>query len=135
MFEMMRAHQNNADGRVRRRLLGKTRVFTLVEMLIVVIILFTLMSMAIPSAMSITRNFRIGGDTQSIAAQVNLARMRAAADYTHARLRVDLNSNTFRFDVWNKASGCWQTEGGSTDCPQTTSPVTSLAQGDAFGFG
>jgi prepilin-type N-terminal cleavage/methylation domain-containing protein len=121
---------------MRQKMANKRqRGFSIVELLIVVIIMFILLSIAVPSIMSITRSFRIGGDTRSIAAQIHLARMRAAADFTHARVRVDLNANTFRVDEWNKASGCWQADGGSTDCPQTTSPVTPLAQGDGFGFG
>jgi prepilin-type N-terminal cleavage/methylation domain-containing protein len=121
---------------MRQKMANKRqRGFSIVELLIVVIIMFILLSIAVPSIMSITRSFRIGGDTRSISAQINLARMRAAADFTHARVRVDLNANTFRVEEWNKASGCWQADGGSTDCPQTTSPVTPLAQGDGFGFG
>ena len=113
----------------------RQRGFSMVELLIVVIILFILLSIAIPSITSIGQSLRIGGDTRAIAAQLHLARMRAAADFTHARVYIDLNGNTFRVEIWNKASACWQTDGDSNSCTQTTSPVTPLAQGDTFGFG
>jgi len=46
-----------------------------------------------------------------------VARMRAAADFSHARVYVDLNSNTFHLEVWNKASGCWKTDGMPMPAP------------------
>jgi prepilin-type N-terminal cleavage/methylation domain-containing protein len=114
----------------------RQRGFSIVELLIVVIILFILLTIALPSVTSITRSFRIGGDTRSIAAQINLARMRAAADFTHARVYVDLNANTYRLETWNKAGLCWwHVDGDATGaCTQTASPAY-LSQGDTFGFG
>jgi Tfp pilus assembly protein FimT len=114
---------------------------SLIEMMLVVSISIILLAIAIPSVTTIMRNYRIGGDTRAIAAQLNLARMRAAAGFTHARVYASLNGNTFHLEIWNKVgdathpSGCWQTDGDSNACTQSTSPVTSLAQGDTFGFG
>jgi prepilin-type N-terminal cleavage/methylation domain-containing protein len=109
--------------------------FSLVEMMVVVSIIVILTAISIPSVMTITRNYRISGDARSISAALNLARMRAASDFTHARVYLNLSGNTYHLEVWNKASGCWQTDGDSNACTQTTSPVTPLAQNDAFGFG
>jgi prepilin-type N-terminal cleavage/methylation domain-containing protein len=114
----------------------RQRGFSMVELLIVVIILFILLSIAIPSIGSFSRSLRIQGDTRSIAAQVNLARMRAAADSTHARVYIDTSGNTFHMEIWNKAGACWwKTDADSSGtCTQTAIP-TYLAQGDTFGFG
>jgi Tfp pilus assembly protein FimT len=109
--------------------------FSMIELLIVVICVIILMAISIPSVTGLARSFRIGGDTREIAAQLNLARLRAAANYTHARLYVDLSANTYHLEVWNKASSCWQTYEDSNACTQTTSPVVPLAPGDTFGFG
>jgi len=109
--------------------------FSLVELMVVVLVLGVLLAIAISSVESITRIYRIAGDGRGIAAELVVARMRAAADFTHARVYVDLNGNTFHLEVWNKASGCWKTDGDANACTQTTSPVTPLAQGDTFGFG
>jgi prepilin-type N-terminal cleavage/methylation domain-containing protein len=109
--------------------------FSMIEMMVVVILLLILSAMVIPSGMIMERQFRVGSDTRAIAAQLNLARMRAAAGYTHARVYMDLSGNTYRLQVWNKSGGCWQTDGGSSDCPQTTSPVTGLSSGGTYGFG
>src|SRR3981189_1083871 len=109
--------------------------FSLVELMVVVLVLGVLLAIAISSVVSITRIYRIAGDGRGIAAELVVARMRAAADFSHARVYVDLNGNTFHLEVWNKASGCWKTDGDANACTQTTSPVTPLAQGDTFGFG
>jgi prepilin-type N-terminal cleavage/methylation domain-containing protein len=112
-----------------------TRGFSLAELMIVVSIILILVSVGIPSVMTITRNLRIRGDTQILAAQVHLARMRAAADFTHARIYLDLNANTFHLEIWNKTAGCWKTEPDSNNCTQAGSSVTPLATGDTFGLG
>jgi prepilin-type N-terminal cleavage/methylation domain-containing protein len=109
--------------------------FSLVELMVVILILGILLAIAISSIASITRIYRVAGDGRGIAAELVVARMRAAADFTHARVYVDLTGNTFHLEVWNKASGCWKTDGDANACTQATSPVTSLAQGDTFGFG
>ena len=113
----------------------RTRGFSMIELLIVVICIMVLMAIAIPSVTGLARSFRIGGDTRQMAAQLNLARLRAAAGYTHARLYVNLSANTYHLEVWNKASACWQTYEDSNACTQTTSPVIPLAPGDTFGYG
>jgi len=112
----------------------RQRGFSLIELMIVLIITILITAISITSISSITKNYRIGGDTRSISAQINLARMRAAAGFTHGRVYMDLSANTFHVAVWSKASACWQTA-GETTCTATTSPVTALASGDTFGFG
>ena len=108
---------------------------SMIEILVGVAILMTLLGFAAPSVTTVMRTYQISGDARSISVALNMARMRAGADYSHARAYINLSTNTFRVEVWNKVGGCWQTDGGSNDCPQTTSPVTSLGQGDIFGFG
>jgi type II secretory pathway pseudopilin PulG len=109
--------------------------FSMIELMLVVTGIIILTAIAIPSVTGLTRSFRIGGDTRQIAAQLNLARLRAAAGYTHARLYVNLSTNTYHLEVWNKASTCWQTYEDSNACTQTTSSVVPLAPGDTFGYG
>jgi type IV pilus assembly protein PilA len=136
MSEMKQVQQKR-DGRPAgvRFLQSGARGFSLVELLIVVIVVLILASMAIPNILSIARNSRSTGDARSISAALNLARMRAAAAFTHARVYADLSGNTFHVEMWNKAGGCWQTDGDSNACTQTTSPVTALGTGDTFGYG
>jgi len=63
-------------------------------------------------------------------AQVLLAKMRAASDFTQTRAYFDTSGQTFRIDVWNKpvspaTSGSWVTEGGTHN----------LSSGVTFGYG
>jgi len=109
--------------------------FSAMELLIIVLLISIVAAISVPSVTSITRNLRMVGDGRALASEINLARMRAAADFTHARVYMDLNANTFHMEEWNKSSACWKTDGDSGPCTQTTSPVNSLSQGDSFGFG
>jgi type IV pilus assembly protein PilA len=129
--------QGKRDGRPAgvRCLRRGVRGYSLVELLIVVIVVLILASMAIPNIQSIARGSRTTGDARSISAALNLARMRAAADFSHSRVYMDLNGSTFHVETWNKSGGCWQTEGDSNACTQITSPVTVLDSGDTFGYG
>ena len=122
-------------SRPTRQKAYRTQGFTMIELMLVVTGIIILSAIAIPSVTGLARSFRIGGDTRQMAAQLNLARLRAAAGYTHARVYVNLTTNTYHLEVWNKASTCWQTYEDSNACTQTTSPVVPLAPGDTFGYG
>src|SRR5882762_1419395 len=123
--------KTNQTSDVNERQLG----FSVVELMIVVIVLCVLLAIAVSSVTSIARIYRIAGDGRGVAAELNVARMRSAADFTHARVYMDLTANTFHLEVWNKGSACWKTDGDTNACTQTTSPVIPLSQGDTFGFG
>jgi prepilin-type N-terminal cleavage/methylation domain-containing protein len=103
--------------------------FSMIELLIVVAILLIVLAMVIPNMNNMLQNYRALGDTRGIAAQLALARMRAASDFTTARLNFSLTANTYQLEVWSKAAnsgaGGYQLEGG----------VHSLSQGIFFGFG
>jgi Tfp pilus assembly protein FimT len=111
------------------------RGVTLVELSLVVVASLVLTAAALPSITTFTQTLRISGDSRAISAQLNLARMRAAADYTHARVYVNLNASTYHLEIWNKGSACWQTIGDTNACTQVSSPVVPMATGDTFGFG
>jgi prepilin-type N-terminal cleavage/methylation domain-containing protein len=111
------------------------RGVTLVELSMVVVAGLILTAATLPALTSLTQGFRISSDTRAISAQLNLARMRAAADFTHARVYVNLTGSTYHLEIWNKASTCWQTIGDTNACTQASSPVIPMASGDTFGFG
>jgi prepilin-type N-terminal cleavage/methylation domain-containing protein len=121
------------------------RGFTLIETMIVVLILAILTGFAIVTYLKIQKSLRIAGDNRDIAGLTAQAKMRAASDFTHARVYVDLNGNDFQLQVWNKAGnggmGCWVADSDPTStCLTYTSgapsgTVIGLSQGDSFGFG
>jgi Tfp pilus assembly protein FimT len=108
---------------------------SMVELMLVVIVLLVLMAIAIPSINTMKKYYRISGDARDISAALNLARMRAAADFTHTRVYMNLGTNTFHVEVWNKGSSCWQTDGDSNSCTRSSSPVIPFSTGDTFGYG
>jgi type II secretory pathway pseudopilin PulG len=100
------------------------RGFTLLEMLLVVGISFAIAGLSVLTYIRITRNLRTGGDARDLNGEVALAKMRAAAYFTKARVYVDLTAKTFEVDVWDKTgSGSWKLEGA----------LQSLSQGVTFG--
>ncbi|MGH9785777.1 MAG: pilus assembly FimT family protein [Terriglobia bacterium] len=88
------------------------RGFTLVELVIVVAIALIVSAMAVPQFVTIRRNYRSLGDSRNIHSEIVLAKMRAAANFTRARARFDLNARSYRLEIWNRATNVWATEGG-----------------------
>jgi len=116
------------------------RGFTVIEILIVVAITAVMATIAVPGYLSMMRYLRIAGDGRDINATVALAKMRAAQDFTHARIHADLVANTYALQVWDKTAnggvGCWKTENDSVHpCTATDSPSIQLSPGVTFGSG
>lgn len=99
--------------------------FSLVDILVAIALLGIVTAMAIPMADSSARGFGMRGDAQAVANMVALAKMRAASRFTRARIRADLNLNTYRLEVWDKTAGRWVADGGDVQ----------LTRGVTFGFG
>jgi Tfp pilus assembly protein FimT len=114
--------------------------FSTLELMVVIAMSLIITAIAIPSYLNVSASLRVAGDLRELNGLVSQAKMRAAADFTHARAYVDLTGNTFHLEVWNKSgnsgAGCWKTDNDVVNaCTQTSSPVTALAQGDTWGFG
>jgi prepilin-type N-terminal cleavage/methylation domain-containing protein len=87
--------------------------FSLLETLFVVSITVIVAGIAAPMAGNLLGNLRLSGDARSISNAVAQTKLRAASNFTKARLFVDLNANTFHIETWQK-TGAWVTEGGTT---------------------
>jgi len=121
------------------------RGFTMIEMLLVISISIILVAFTAPKYLTIRNSLRASGDVRSIEDFTGQAKLRAASDFTHARVYADLNGNTFQLQDWYKAgnsgSGCWVVDSDPTNtCITYTSSapsgaVVNLSQGDTFGYG
>lgn len=104
---------------------GLAAGFSALELLVVLAIAGGLAAISLPASANMVDEFRLSGDAHGVSNSVALARMDAAANFTRARVFVDLAANTFRIERWNKTANAWQATSG-------TSPLSSL---DVFGSG
>jgi type II secretory pathway pseudopilin PulG len=133
---------NLVTERMRKTVKNKRQAgFSTMELLVVVAMSITITAIAVPQYVRTTAYLRVAGDLRALNGITALAKMRAAASFTHARTYADLTANTYHLEVWNKAgnggAGCWQTDGDIANACTVigTSPVFNLAQGDVFGAG
>jgi type II secretory pathway pseudopilin PulG len=119
--------------------------FTILELLVVIGMSIVITAMAVPRYVAVTANLRASGDLRSLGGLLSQAKMRAASDFTHARVYADLTNNVYQLQVWNKAGnaglGCWVADADPTNTCLTygggrpSGSTFVLAQGDTFGFG
>src|SRR5690349_15379425 len=65
----------------------------LTELVVVGAIALIIIAMAVPSFLSTRRNYRALGEARDVAAEILLAKMRAASDFTQARARFNTAAN------------------------------------------
>ena len=75
---------------------------SLLELVVVVVILFIAAAFAVPQINTMLRAGRLASDAHSLTEEVTLAKMRAAADFTQARVHVDLTGGTYQLEVCTK---------------------------------
>src|SRR5437763_5485331 len=106
------------------------RGFSTLEMTIVMLMSLIVAAIAVPSYTRVASYLRSVGDLRSINGLTAQAKMRAAADFTHARAYMDTANNTFHLETWDKTNNCWHTEGEAAGtCTGGNSPVVNLSQG------
>ena len=112
---------------VCRKTCGGGSGFSLIEILMVVGITTVIAAIAVPMMKNTLGDFRLSGDARGLSNAVSLAKLRAASDFSQARLYADLNARTFRVETWSKTAvpPDWVTEGG----------ITALSLNDTFSFG
>ncbi len=99
--------------------------FTIFELLVVLGVIGVISAIAVPMFGNAIANFRLSGDAHSVSNSLALAKMRAASNFSRVRLYVDVGSNSYHLESWNKTSSQWTVEGGST----------YLSNNVSFGFG
>jgi len=120
------------------RATGSARGFSLVEITVVVAIMLLIGVIAIPSLKAGLQSYQTAADVRAIAGQLALAKMRASAQFTDARVNFNnFTKNTgtgtyqYQVEVYNQGSASWaidQTGGVNTG-------VQNLSTNSSYGYG
>jgi prepilin-type N-terminal cleavage/methylation domain-containing protein len=99
--------------------------YTAIEMMVVLALMGLLSAMSIPSMGMMLGHYRLSGDARGVSNVVAVAKTRAAAAFTTARLYVDLSTGRFHVETWRKTgTPGWVAEGH----------YGGLSVGNTFGF-
>jgi prepilin-type N-terminal cleavage/methylation domain-containing protein len=123
--EKKRAMRNRENAVKLTKGRNKQAGWTLLEVSATLLILSILSAMAIPQFMMFRKDTRTFGDARDLADMVLLAKMRAASNFTHARIYADTSGNSYHIETWSKTAASWVVEG-------VTIP---LSTGNTFAFG
>lgn len=82
-------------------------------------------AVAVPATTRTASDLRLSSNARSIHNMVSRAKLRAATRYSRERFVVDLATKSFFLQYWDKATGDWVTEAGSS----------RLSSGIDFSFG
>jgi len=99
--------------------------FSIIDILMVLALIGIIAAIAVPVTGSAVSGQKFNNDSQAVTNVIGLAKMRASAAYTRARVRANLVDRTFALDRWDKSTNAWVAEG-------TTTP---LSLGVTFAFG
>jgi prepilin-type N-terminal cleavage/methylation domain-containing protein len=95
-----------------RRSLSHEHGYSLIEILVVVGMVAVLAAVTVPVASTSLTSYRFEGDGQAMSHMVGLAKMRAAARSTRARMYVDIEERSFALQTFDRAALTWVTDGG-----------------------
>jgi prepilin-type N-terminal cleavage/methylation domain-containing protein len=91
---------------------GDESGFSLIELMATMILLVTMAAFILPFTKTTLSAMNLSSDARNVSGATALAKMRAAAEFSKARVRVDFASKTFWVERWQKTAPIgWVTEG------------------------
>jgi type II secretory pathway pseudopilin PulG len=104
---------------------GSSPGYSLVELMAFMAVMVTLAAFIMPFTRGSINAMNLTSDARNLMSAVSLAKMRAAATFSKARVYVDLGARTYQVERWQKNTNSWITEG----------VVKPLAANVNFGWG
>ncbi|HYK90660.1 MAG TPA: GspH/FimT family pseudopilin [Acidobacteriota bacterium] len=89
----------------------KDRGFSLAELCIMVSMMAILVSLSVPVASNMLRDFQLLADVRNIATSVTYAKLRATSGMTHYQLTFNISENTWSVNKLNKSTNAYEVEG------------------------
>jgi prepilin-type N-terminal cleavage/methylation domain-containing protein len=99
--------------------------YSLIEMMGALGLIGVLAAFIVPITDSSIRSSRLRGEAGIVRNLVGLAKMRASAQFTRARVYADLAGRSYVLQLWDKTSASWVNDGG----------INRLSSDVSFGFG
>ena len=100
--------------------------FSLIELMATMVLLVTLAAFILPFTRTTLSAMNLSSDARNLSSATALAKMRAAAEFSKARVHVNYASKTFWVERWQKTAPIgWVSEG----------VITTLSSNVNFGFG
>lgn len=94
--------------------------FSLTELMVVLAFFGIISAIAIPQIAGTIASMRLNGAIRSVSNSAALAKTKAGAQFTRARLYVDIGANSFHLETYVAgAPGQWVADGGTTFLPGT----------------
>jgi Tfp pilus assembly protein FimT len=91
----------------------RQRGYSLVDLLAALALVSVASVIAVPMTDRALSGQRFKSDAQALNNLVGLAKMRASGGFTRARVRANLDTNSFLVERWDKDAGAWLVEGGT----------------------
>jgi len=99
--------------------------FSLIEVMVSMSVMMVLAAITIPMVSAASSNVKLHDQADNISNYVGLAKMRATARFSRARVYLDINARTYMLQVFNQGAGAWAND----------TAVTTLPTGISFSFG
>ena len=99
--------------------------FSLIEVMVSMSVMMVLAAITIPMVSAASSNVKLHDQADNISNYVGLAKMRATARFSRARVYLDIAARTYVLQVFNQGAGAWAND----------TSVTTLPTGISFSFG
>ena len=100
------------------RTVRSDRGFSLIEIMVVMSVMGVIAAFVIPVVASTASSIKLRGQAEDVSNLIGLAKMRATARFSRARVFVDQAAETFVLQIWDDDAKKWVDDNALTELPQ-----------------